>query len=254
MGLWDWIFGRGKERQATSLAPPPWNAPPLLPPTPPPPPVAKAAPEPPAPPPKPAPPRYGVDAAIALMRALPLDEDPELVLRVVRKTLRSTGVSVEEIIESARQRESSLSNDITEDRAAIEQFERDIADRKAHIEAVAKQLSETTSVRERLQEAVQSESKVGMLMPPEEMKRLQEEAAAARTPSPLSLRPKPSMSTAPKPSAPPVVSKPPAPALKPPRIPSSADLDSSFAIEEPAPSEPTVRKAIDVSGDTPEKP
>lgn len=290
MGFWDWIFGR-KETEAPRISLALQSAPPRLPAAPPPPEV-------PAAPPKPTPPRYGIDAAIALMRALPMDEDPELVLRVVRKTLRSTGVSVEELIDNARTREGALSESIAEDRRTIDQLERDIADRRAHIETVAKQLAETESVRERLQEAVQTESKVGMLLPPEEIARLHaERVATGATPRASSRIPPPPGATAgvvsppsiapsalknskppvPKTSFPPSVARPATP--QPPRaVPSQApsapkvaesarddaaeddedeeaptgatpgapDIDSLFETEDPKPSEPTVRKAINV--------
>lgn len=296
MGFWDWIFGRTEESKAAPLAFAVQSAPPRLPASPRPLEEPKLfAPAAPAIPPKPAPPRYGIDAAIALMRALPMDEDPELVLRVVRKTLRSTGVSVEELIENARTREGALSESIAEDRRVIDQLERDIAGRRTHIESVAKQLTETTSVRERLQEAVQTESKVGILLPPEEIARLQAEHAAGVVTRPSSRIPPPPIATAgigpltsvapssPKPSMP----MPPAPKASvapplvkpstplPPRVvpshppkvsappqetsssdeeavptPVTPDIDALFGSDDPLPSEPTVRKAIDVTAGT----
>lgn len=162
-------------------------------------------------PPKPAVPAFGVDQAIALMKKLPLDDEPELVLRVVRKTLRSTGVSIEQLVESAKKREDELASSVEGDRNAIEQLEREIAERKASIDRKLAQMKETHEVRTRLQEAIESESKVGpVLVPPAEIARLQAEAMAKSTaaqhddPAPS---PKPPM----KPSAPP----PPPPSPKP---------------------------------------
>jgi hypothetical protein len=288
MGFWKWIFGGSEQIGAPPLPLAVELVPPRLPAAPPLQPVMEQ----PVIAPKPAPPHFGIDAAIALMRALPMDEDPELVLRVVRKTLRSTGISVEELIDTAEKREGDLLGSIAEDRRTIEQLERDIADRRTHIETLAKQLAETTSVRERLQEAVQTESKVGMLLPPDEMARLQAERvaneAAARPDAPIppppgaapsgvfppSVAPRPLKTSAPptpkSSAAPPrVKSMTPQPprvaATHPPKVatsrpapapngeeaavatPVTPNVDALLVADDPQPSEPTIRKAIDVS-------
>lgn len=121
-------------------------------------------------------PIYSIETAIELMRSLPVDDNPALVLRVVRKTLRSFGVSIEEIIRAATNRESDLSGAIVQDRAAIEQLERDIAVRKASIDKTTAQLDETRIVRERLQDALQTETKIQTAFPQEEIASLQAEA------------------------------------------------------------------------------
>jgi hypothetical protein len=257
MRIWEWLFGSTKQFSPApirSVAPP----------------APAPAPPPAEPPPPPPPPQFGIEQAMALMRALPLDEDPDLVLKVVRKTLRSTGISVEELVASTRKREIDLTDAITSDHESINQLERDIAARRAHIEQLVGQREETESLRKRLQEAIENESKVGMLMPPEEMMRLQAEAAASRPP-PASSNPIPApesspfksavpKATPPKVSAPPLkkstIPKPP-PALpsksvKPPPTSSSKEPISldSVALEEEdkgPPSEPTVKVALDVT-------
>jgi hypothetical protein len=112
------------------------------------------------------------------MRALPVGDNPELVLRVVRKTLRSFGVSVEDIIGAAKDRETKLSATLAQDRASIEQLERHIAGRRANIERTSEQLSETRDVRELLQNALEVETKIGPLLSQQEVARLQAEAQA----------------------------------------------------------------------------
>lgn len=282
MGIWQWLFGRSKENEREEFSLPP--AAPALPPSVPA--LPPSAPEltAPAPPPQPSPPRFGVDEAMALMRALPLDDDSDLVLRVVRKTLQSTGVSVEELVASARKREIAHEETLANDRDSIAQLERDIAARKAHIEEVVAQLKETESLRKRLQEAMENESKVGVLIPPHEMMRLQAEAAAAASRPPPSTNPsppvvetteveggkgalgsQPSVVAAPKasaPIAPPLkTSKPPKP---PPVLPSRSvnppdsartapNIDQEIATDpeslagEGPPSEPTLKVALDAS-------
>ncbi|MGH7281803.1 MAG: hypothetical protein ACRELY_09795, partial [Polyangiaceae bacterium] len=86
---------------------------------------------------------FGIENAIDLMRSLPFDENPELVLRVLRKTLRSTGVSVEQIIEAAKAREHALSSDASEQQAAIAQLEQQIVTRRAAIERLGTAHHET---------------------------------------------------------------------------------------------------------------
>lgn len=183
------------------------------------------------PPPKPAPPpppAFGIDKAIVLMRALPLDDDPDLVLRVVRKTLRSTGVSVEEIIDSAKKREQELVSSNEADRASITRLEGEIAELRSRIDRVTKQLAETTDVRKRLQEAVQSESKIGPLVMP-----VGPAAPEPPAPLPLSAAPKPSAPPPPKkPTAPPLVKRPlpPTSAAPPPAPPARIDRETPVMI------------------------
>ena len=155
MGFWDWWPFKDKLSDFRLSPPPP---PPALP----------------QPPPAPG---YRIESAIELMRSLPLDENPELVLRVVRKTLQSTGVSLEQVIASAQTREATLSSSIDDERAAIEQLEREIAMRRSSQESATTRLEETRSARQRLQEALQNETKIGPLPP--EMAHVQALARAA---------------------------------------------------------------------------
>jgi hypothetical protein len=185
MGFWDWLWNRAI---ANGLASPSLSN--ASPPSAPPPPAA--APSPVTPPPEGPPSVVGrgaradvgfdIEKAIALMRELPLDDDPGLVLRVVRKTLRSMGVSVEQLVVSARAREETLGDTIANDRDAIERLEGEIVALRGNIDRVLTELEETRNVRESLQDAIASESKVGLLLPPTELARMQAEAATPRPP------------------------------------------------------------------------
>jgi hypothetical protein len=152
-------------------------------------------------------------------------------MRVVRKTPRSTGLSVEAIVGAAKERESTLSASVAKDGVAIEQLELEIAARRTNIDRTKEQLAETRGLRERLQEAIQNESRVGLsLLAPAEMARLQAEAAARQPPTTPSsnvvpppsaeanaeapVAPKSSSLAAPKPSAPPVPKTGAPPVLK----------------------------------------
>lgn len=200
MGFWDWLFGKSEsdseasvesddrvEARAPSTPPARSAPPPASPPKPSAPPPPKAATGSVAPPPlqqlevhAPAdvPQSFGIQRAIELMRALPLDDDPSLVLRVVRKTLKSSGVSLEEIITSANGRETAIGEGIGSDRATIERLEAEIATRRENIKRLEVDLEETQNVRAWLEEALQSETKIGSVSP-QEILRIQMEAAAS---------------------------------------------------------------------------
>jgi len=161
MGLLDWLWGTnpngsgaGSSIQARPSVPaPPLNAPG----------GASVAPAAPSVAPSAA---YGIESAIDLMRTLPFDENPDLVLRVVRKTLRSIGVSVEDIIDSASLRETALMADAAKHRGVIEQLEQEIAARRTSIDHIERELAETQGVRQRLEDAVENETKVGPMTAP----------------------------------------------------------------------------------------
>ena len=52
--------------------------------------------------------RYGIDEAIKLMRTLPVEENVELVVRVIKTTLESLRVRVGDIIDDASRRQDAL--------------------------------------------------------------------------------------------------------------------------------------------------
>ena len=207
MSLFDWLRGKqqGGDFDAPAIAP----APSLLPP-------AVMSPPPPA---------YSIENAIDLMRSLPFDENPELVLRVLRKTLRSTGVSVEQIIEAAKSREQALTVEGSAQVAAIEQLEQQIVARRAEIDRLAATLNETKSARERLQRAMENETKVAPLPPDvvlqirEEVKAEKEAAARAESTAPPPVTPATQASASQIPTAPKSM-PPPLPKSVAPPLPS----------------------------------
>lgn len=210
MSFWDWLFGEKKEgylgasvQSAPAFAPPPGPPPGMqqiqL--------TMPAA----------VPTSYGIQRAIELMRDLPIDEDPALVLRVVRKTLRSTGVSLEEIVRTATDREVAVIKGIESDRAAIEQLEIQIATRRSNITRLETDLDETRTVRARIEEALETETHVGVMALPPDVVRARDEAAAAAKSKPPPL-PKPGVPA--PPASEPSVAKPPSPAgpIAPPKV------------------------------------
>lgn len=249
MSLWDWLFGSKRDGVDGGGHARAYSAPPA-------PPPAPAAPFAQAPvmqqlqvhAPAAIPTSYGIQRAIELMRALPMDDDPSLVLRVVRKTLRSTGVSLEEIVVTAQARETAVIKGIENDRATIEQLELQIATRKANITRLEQDLEETRSVRARIEEALESETKVGAITP-EQMMKIRAEAMPqnqASKPPPL---PKPDTpeSSAAKPAASiPVPKKsPPGGTKPPPKLPSALSPPVPKPADKPAETKPVETKPAD---------
>lgn len=96
---------------------------------------------------------YGIQDAIDLMRKLPAD-NKEIVVSVVKQTLESTHISVEDIIADATDKESRLLNKNAQLETEIKQLQQQIADRKSQIASLLEDHKETVSVRERLELAI----------------------------------------------------------------------------------------------------
>jgi hypothetical protein len=105
---------------------------------------------------------YGIDDAIRLMRALPVDDRIDLMAHVIKTTLESLNVHVSDIVADAIAREESLRGRITQFQAIIARYEREIEMRRQEIARLEAELAETTNVRERLRLA---ESGSGIPLP-----------------------------------------------------------------------------------------
>src|SRR6188474_546085 len=98
---------------------------------------------------------YGIDDAIQLMRTLPLNQNQELVLLVVRNTLGSLNVELKSVIDDGAAKQERLNKSISDIKGGIAEIEREMAQRKQELAAVEADLAETTSVKERLEAAAQ---------------------------------------------------------------------------------------------------
>ena len=96
------------------------------------------------------PPAYGINDAIQLMRALPQD-NVELVVQVVTRTLESTKVKVSHIIEDATRKQKNIEGRIEVLKREIAEFEAEIATRKDEINKLEADHDETSTVKDRLQ-------------------------------------------------------------------------------------------------------
>ena len=98
---------------------------------------------------------YGIDAAIQLMRSLPV-ENPELVVTVIKTTLESLRVKVSDIIADATRKQTQLEGRVQMLTKEISDFEREILQRKEEIARLEADHLETTGVKERLELAERS--------------------------------------------------------------------------------------------------
>jgi hypothetical protein len=111
---------------------------------------------PPPPPPREEPPLtvdYGINAAIQLMRSLPVDQNPELVVTVIKTTLESLRVKVPDIIADATRKQADLEGRVQTLSKEIADFEREIAQRREEIARLEADHKETSSVKARLEMA-----------------------------------------------------------------------------------------------------
>jgi hypothetical protein len=95
-------------------------------------------------------PGYGIAETTLLMRSLPVDQNVELVVRVVRSTLESMNVQLPDIIEDAEEKEKGLHERMSALNAEIAEFSALIDQRRQEITRLQEELTETTTVRERL--------------------------------------------------------------------------------------------------------
>jgi hypothetical protein len=96
-------------------------------------------------------PHYGIEQAITLMRALPMDQNPELVVAVIKTTLESLKVKVSDIIVDADKKTKDLEERVSNLKRAIADFEKEIETRKEEIARLEADHKETTGVRARLE-------------------------------------------------------------------------------------------------------
>jgi hypothetical protein len=96
---------------------------------------------------------YGIAEAIQLMRSLPVDQNADLVVRVVRATLASLNVRVADIIQDAAQKQKVTQERIASLHGQIGEMEKELEARRREIAALELELRETTSVKDRLQMA-----------------------------------------------------------------------------------------------------
>ena len=96
---------------------------------------------------------FGINAAIQLMRSLPVDQNPELVVTVIKTTLESLRVKVPDIINDASRKQADLERRVETLTKEIGDYEKEIAQRREEISRLEADHKETTSVKARLEMA-----------------------------------------------------------------------------------------------------
>src|SRR4029079_6926454 len=89
-------------------------------------------------------------------RGLPVDQNPDLVVRVVRATLASLNVHLADIIEDATKKQKATQDRIAGDHTKFAELEKQLGDHRKEIAMLEADLKETTTVKDRLRRAERS--------------------------------------------------------------------------------------------------
>jgi hypothetical protein len=107
---------------------------------------------PPAPPIRPAlPAPYGIAEVVRLMRGLPVEQNVELVVRVIKSTLETLSIRVSDIIDDASNKQKAIQERVAMLEGEIGELSRQIETRRHEIGRLQAELKETTTAKERLQ-------------------------------------------------------------------------------------------------------
>jgi TolA-binding protein len=96
-------------------------------------------------------PAYGIGEVIKLMRTLPVDQNPELVVRVIKGTLESLNVHLTDIIDDATKKQQKVQERINALDGEISELTKQIETRRQEIGRMKTDLNETTTARQRLE-------------------------------------------------------------------------------------------------------
>jgi hypothetical protein len=94
---------------------------------------------------------YGISEVIKLMRSVPVEQNPELVVRVIKAALESMNVKVNEIIEDAGKKQQKIQDRINAVDAEIADYSKQIESRRQEIGKLKTDLNETVTARQRLE-------------------------------------------------------------------------------------------------------
>ena len=86
---------------------------------------------------------YGIAEAIQLLRGLPVDQNPDLVVRVVRATLASLNVHLTDIIDDANKKQKATQERIASEHAKVAELEKQLAEHRKEIAVLEADLKET---------------------------------------------------------------------------------------------------------------
>jgi hypothetical protein len=111
--------------------------------------------------------RLGIGDVIRLLRALPVDQHPELVVQVIRTTLESLEVvHVSDLIQDAVRQEQKLSERIGALRVQMQDLSKQIDMHNEETRRLEADLAETTTAKERLVFAEQAATSMAQVAGP----------------------------------------------------------------------------------------
>jgi hypothetical protein len=99
---------------------------------------------------------YGIGDVISLLRTLPIDQNGDLVARVIASTLESLKVHVSDLIQGASKREQELKQRIGVLQGTMLELAKQIDAHREEGARLEADLAETTNVKERLQSTAQT--------------------------------------------------------------------------------------------------
>jgi hypothetical protein len=128
--------------------------------------------------------KYGIDDTLRLMRTLPVEQHPDLVVLVVKNTLASMNVSLKSILGDATTKRDAGIKRIAELKGNIAELEEQIRAKKQEVATAEGDLAELTKVMERLDAVSHHEPEIaGSLKNPSVVPRLPPPPARSKPPA-----------------------------------------------------------------------
>jgi hypothetical protein len=111
--------------------------------------------------------KHGIGDVIRLLRTLPVDQHPELVVQVIRTTLEALEVvHVSDLIQDAVKQEQKLNERIGALKAQMHELSKQIETHREEVGRLEADLKETTTAKERLLFAEQAAGAMNPASPP----------------------------------------------------------------------------------------
>jgi len=99
---------------------------------------------------------FGVSDLILLMKTIPIDHHPDLVVQVVKSTLESVGVHVSDIIDDALRHEGAMRDRVSGVESEIDGFMREIESRRELIAQIEEDIAHLVQARQTREGAAKS--------------------------------------------------------------------------------------------------
>jgi len=95
---------------------------------------------------------FGIDQALQLLRTVPLGGlNDHMVIDVIRKTLASTGIDIQELMAGVSLREDEVTGEIVRLQNEISSLQQAIEEKKAQVQQLQEQQEELGSLRDRFE-------------------------------------------------------------------------------------------------------